>query len=75
MVFSIFIDLISPFSIWVQLGDIYLFLKKQTNKIWQSSLKAISRDPDQMPHSTVSDLCLYCLSHQDVSGKYIIFYC
>ena len=23
-----------------------------------------------MPHSKVSDLGLYCLSHQDVSGKY-----
>ena len=69
-----FINWISPFSIWVQLGDIYLFLKNN-NKIWQSSLKAISRDPDQMPHSTVSDLGLYCLSRQDVSGKYYHFYC
>ena len=34
----------------------------------------ISRDPDQMPHSTVSDLGLYCLSHQDVSGKYFHFF-
>ena len=72
MDFSIFINWISPFSIWVQLGDIYL--KKKHNKIWQSSLKAVSRDPDQMPHSTVSDLGLYCLSHQDVSGKYYHFF-
>ena len=27
-----------------------------------------------MPHSTVSDLGLYCLSHQDVSGKYYHFF-
>ena len=34
----------------------------------------ISGDPDQMPHSTVSILGLYCLSHQDVSGKYYHFF-
>ena len=71
MDFSIFINWILPFSIWVQLGDIYLFLRK---KKWHSSLKAISKDPDQMPHSTVSDLGLYWLSHQDVSGKYYHFF-
>ena len=27
-----------------------------------------------MLHSTVSDLGLYCLSHQDVSGKYYHFF-
>ena len=27
-----------------------------------------------MPHSTVSDLCLDCSSHQDVSGKYYHFF-
>ena len=27
-----------------------------------------------MLHSTVSDLSLYCLSHQDVSGKYYHFF-
>ena len=71
MDFSIFINWISPFSIWVQLGDIYLFFKKQ-----QQNLTEQSEDPDQMPHSTVSDLGLYCLSHQDVSGKYYhFFYC
>ena len=51
----------------------YLSFFEKKKKIWQSSLKAISRDPDQMSHSTVSDLGLYCLSRQDVSGKYYFF--
>ena len=53
---------------------IFIFFFKKKKKIWQSSLKAISRDPDQMPHSTLSDLGLYCLSSQDVSGKYYHFF-
>ena len=37
MDFSIFIDLISPFSIWVQLGDIYLFLKTNKQNLTEQS--------------------------------------
>ena len=37
MDFSIFINWITPFSFWVQLGDIYLFLKKQQQNLTEQS--------------------------------------
>ena len=48
MDFSIFINWISPFSIWVQLGDIYPFFKKKKKKkidraVWKRSVETLIR--------------------------------